>query len=149
MAFTSIRNEPSRLELELNQSTGVGRYMLNVPGQGDHLPMQDCPFYRLQKWGGNYSPNILYLEDELRRQHQPLNRDEIQYSYKKVGLKEPNYPSQNAKTEQSRTIMPSWELLDKDITRWDIPHENLQNHAYRRFSNNISSRIEVKNKYFN
>ena len=32
MALTNIRNEPSRLELEMNQSTGTGRYMLNVPG---------------------------------------------------------------------------------------------------------------------
>ncbi len=147
MAFTSIRNEPSRLELEVNQSTGTGRYMLNVPGPGDHLPMQDCPFIRLQKWGANYSPNLIYLEDELRRQHKPLNRDEVKYIYKKVPIKYPNYKRVNAKTEQSRAIMPSWDLLDKDMTRWDIPHENLQNHAYRTFANNISSRIDIKNKF--
>ena len=34
MALTNIRNEPSRLELEVKQSTHAGRYMLNVPGPG-------------------------------------------------------------------------------------------------------------------
>ena len=77
MALTNIRNEPSRLELEMNQSTGTGRYMLNVPGPGDHMPMQDDPFIRLQKWGANYSPNLIYLENELRNQNHRLNRDEL------------------------------------------------------------------------
>ena len=101
MAFTSIRNEPSRLELELNQSTGVGRYMLNVPGQGDHLPMQDCPFIRLQKWGANYTPNLVHVENELRGQYNPLNRGELKYTYNKVAIKKPNFRNVNAKTEQS------------------------------------------------
>ena len=73
MALTNIRNEPSRLELEMNQSTGTGRYMLNVPGPGDHMPMQDDPFIRLQKWGANYSPNLIYLENELRNQNNNLS----------------------------------------------------------------------------
>lgn len=147
MAFTRISNEPARMELEVNQSTGTGRYMLNVPGQGDHLPMQDCPFIRLQKWGANYSPNLIYLENELRNQNNRLNRDEPEFVYNKVAIKPPNYKRVNAKTEQSRAVLPAWHLLDKDITRWDYTHENLQNHAIRTFSNNISSRIEVKDKY--
>ena len=77
MAFTSIRNEPSRLELEVNQSTGTGRYMLNVPGPGDHLPMQDCPFIRLQKWGGNLSNNPVTIESDLRGLTRTLTRDHI------------------------------------------------------------------------
>ena len=147
MAFTSIRNEPARLEKELHQSTATGRYMLTVPGQGDNLPMQDCPFIRLQKWGGNYSPNVLYLENELRGMSRPLNRDEEKYQFKKVVLKKPDYPYANAMTEQSRAILPPWITRDSENKRWDMPHENLQNHAYRTFSNNISSRIEVMDKY--
>tara|TARA_B100001063_G_C16753360_1_gene551635 strand:+ start:235 stop:687 length:453 start_codon:yes stop_codon:yes gene_type:complete len=149
MALTNIRNEPSRLELEVKQSTHTGRYMLNVPGPGEDMPMQDCPFIRLQKWGANYSPNLIHLENELRGQYNPMNRGELKYTYNRVAIKKPNFRNVNAKTEQSRAILPAWELLDKDVTRWDIPHENLQNHAYRRFANNISSRIEVMDKFLN
>ena len=147
MALTNIRNEPSRLELEINQSTGIGRYMLNVPGPGDHMPMQDDPFIRLQKWCANYSPNLIYLENELRNQNHKLNRDELKYVYNKVAIKTPNFNTVNSKTEQSRAVFPAWELLDKDITRWDYVHKNPQNKAFRTFKNNISSRIEVKDKY--
>lgn len=147
MALTNIRNEPSRLELEMNQSTGTGRYMLNVPGPGDHMPMQDDPFIRLQKWGANYSPNLIYLENELRNQNHRLNRDELKFVYNKVAIKKPNYNAVNSKTEQSRAVLPAWELLDKDITRWDYVHKNPQSNVFRTFENNISSRIEVKDKY--
>ena len=147
MALTNIRNEPSRLELEMNQSTGTGRYMLNVPGPGDHMPMQDDPFIRLQKWGANYSPNLIYLENELRNQNHKLNRDELKYVYNKVAIKKPNYKSVNSKTEQTRAMFPAWELLDRDVTRWDYVDKNPQNHVFRTFENNISSRIEVKDKY--
>ena len=147
MALTNIRNEPSRLELEMNQSTGTGRYMLNVPGPGDHMPMQDDPFIRLQKWGANYSPNLIYLENELRNQNHRLNRDELKFVYNKVAIKKPNYKAVNSKTEQSRAVLPAWELLDKDITRWDYVHKNPQSNVFRTFENNISSRIEVKDKY--
>ena len=147
MALTNIRNEPSRLELEMNQSTGTGRYMLNVPGPGDHMPMQDDPFIRLQKWGANYSPNLIYLENELRNQNHKLNRDELKYAYNKVAIKKPNFKAVNSKTEQPRAMFPAWELLDRDITRWDYVHKNPQNHVFRTFENNISSRIEVKDKY--
>ena len=147
MALTNIRNEPSRLELEMNQSTGTGRYMLNVPGPGDHMPMQDDPFIRLQKWGANYSPNLIYLENELRNQNHRLNRDELKFVYNKVAIKKPNYNAVNSKTEQSRAVLPAWELLDKDITRWDYVDKNPQNNVFRTFENNISSRIEVKDKY--
>ena len=147
MALTNIRNEPSRLELEINQSTGTGRYMLNVPGPGDHMPMQDDPFIRLQKWGANYSPNLIYLENELRNQNHRLNRDELKFVYNKVAIKKPNYNAVNSKTEQSRAVHPAWEVLDKDISRWDYLHKNPQNNVFRTFENNISSRIEVKDKY--
>ena len=147
MAFTSIKNEPARIEKELQQSTGTGRYMLDTPGQGTYLPMQNCPFIRMQKWGANYSPNILYLENELRGMNMPLNRDEPKFKYKPAAMKKPDYPSAKAVTGQSRAVLPAWIHRDQELNRWDYPFENLQNHSYRTFANNISSRIDVKNKF--
>jgi len=147
MAFTSIRNEPARIEKELQQSTATGRYMLDTPGQGTDLPMQNCPFIRMQKWGANYSPNILHLESELRGMNMPLNRDEPKFSYKPTAIKKPDYSNAKAVTEQSRAILPPWLHRDLETKRWDYPLENLQNHSYRTFANNISSRIDVKNKF--
>ena len=86
-------------------------------------------------------------ENELRNQNHKLNRDELKYAYNKVAIKKPNFKAVNSKTEQSRAMFPAWELLDRDITRWDYVHKNPQNHVFRTFENNISSRIEVKDKY--
>ena len=66
MSFTRFSYDEERVRKDLQQSTDPGRYMLNVPGPGENMPMQDCPFIRLQKWGANYTPNLVHVENELR-----------------------------------------------------------------------------------
>ena len=35
MAFTRFHDDPCRINKQLQESTGTGRYMLNVPGNGE------------------------------------------------------------------------------------------------------------------
>ena len=51
MAFTRFRDDPHRIQKQLEESTYVGRYTLNTPGQGMDLPFNEDPHIRLQKWG--------------------------------------------------------------------------------------------------
>ena len=147
MSLTNIRNDKCRVQKEMQMLTEEGRYMLNVPGPGAHAPFQDEVYIRMQKWGANYSPNILHLENELRGMNMPLNRDESKFIYKKAAIKKPDYPTAKAVTEQSRAVLPAWIHRDQELNRWDYPFENMQNHSYRTFANNISSRINVKDKF--
>ena len=49
----------------MNQSTGTGRYMLNVPGNGSKPCFMEDPFCRLQKWGANLQTNSINLESDV------------------------------------------------------------------------------------
>ena len=49
MAFTRFHDDPCRIEKQLQETTGIGRYMLNVPGNGDKPMFMDDPFIRMQK----------------------------------------------------------------------------------------------------
>ena len=45
MAFTRFHDDPSRIQKQLQESTFIGRYQLNTPGQGTgtSLPFQEDP----------------------------------------------------------------------------------------------------------
>ena len=55
MAFTRFHDDPARIEKKLLESTGIGIYHLNVPGNG--LTYIDDVNIRLQKWGANLQTN--------------------------------------------------------------------------------------------
>ena len=57
MAFTRFNYDECREKKLLQESTGLGRYMLNVPGNGATPPLSADPFNRAQKWGGNLRTN--------------------------------------------------------------------------------------------
>mgnify|MGYP005660732585 FL=1 len=53
MAFTRFHDDPCRIKKQLQESTDIGRWILNVPGQGSKPDYMNDPHIRLQKWGGN------------------------------------------------------------------------------------------------
>ena len=57
MASTRFNYDSGRTIKHLQQSTGPGRYMLNVPGNGDKPEYMEDPHIRLEKWGGNLDNN--------------------------------------------------------------------------------------------
>ena len=53
MAFTRFKYDDCRTKKSLQQSTDVGKWILNVPGNGDKPCYMNDPHIILQKWGGN------------------------------------------------------------------------------------------------
>jgi hypothetical protein len=62
MAFTSFRNDPSRISKEMQISSYSARYFLDTPGQGIDLPFIEDPNIRMQRWGANLRNNTVNLE---------------------------------------------------------------------------------------
>ena len=75
MAFTRFKYDDSRTKKELQQSTDQGRWILNVPGNGDKPCYMEDPQIRIQKWGANLRTNTIDLESDLRGVNRILTRD--------------------------------------------------------------------------
>jgi hypothetical protein len=136
MASTRFHNDPTRIEKQLQEQTDIGRYMLNVPGQGVNLPFVDDPHIRLQQWGANLHTNTIALESELKGLTRRLHRDVIktEQSIPKVNSKSTasSYASTGTSmiTDQSRTTHPAWMVRDTDLDqyRWNyLPLDPQQN----------------------
>ena len=61
MAFTRFHDDPDRIRKELQQSTDPGRWIMNVPGNGESPCFVDDPYIRIQKWGANLRTNTINL----------------------------------------------------------------------------------------
>ena len=150
MAFTSIKNEPIRIAKQMQEMTQMGRYMNNVPGPSDTVSFFEDPQIRLQKWGANLRTNTINLESDLMGLSRDLNRDNIKtnnYENHKNISQRILYGSYEPFVEESRAIMPAWTLLDKETNRWEHLENNPKVYYNIPFNNNVSSRIQFKDKY--
>ena len=155
MAFTSIRNEPSRIEKEVHQSTGTGRYMLNVPGQGDNLPMQNCPFLRMQKWGANLENVIngapIDIDSDLTGRTRQLTKycANKQFPFKGVPVTQKvEYPiCGDALTDESRATHPAWQYRALPQNREYPLFLNPQENVCMQFHNNLNTRLLERDNY--
>ena len=75
MSFTRFHDDPCRVAKQLQQSTDPGRWILNVPGNGDKPEYMADPQIRIQTWGGNLMTNCVDLESELRGVNRRANKD--------------------------------------------------------------------------
>lgn len=151
MAFTRFKYDDCRTKKELQQATGPGRWILNVPGNGEKPCYIEDPQIIIQKWGANLKTNSINLESELRGINRPLTRDCIglnNYKNYQVKTKTVKYPdNNNLFTEQSRATNPAWWYRDLEQTDWGYPPLNPQENICLPFNNNLSSRILEKD-YF-
>ena len=153
MAFTRFHDDPYRIAKQLQQSTDVGRWILNVPGNGDKPSYMADPQIRIQTWGANLMTNSVNLESELLGVNRKLSRDCLgkdQYTNKRF-----NYPTEQMKyptcttlyTEESRTIMPAWTARDLEQVDWYTLPLNPQENTCMPFQNNLSTRIIEKDNF--
>ena len=150
MSLTSIRNEPCRISKELQQSTGSGRYALNVPGPGSDVCFMEDPFIRLQKWGANLMTNTINLESNLMGLDRSLNRDCLElnnYNSYNSKSRKITYPSCQPFTEQPRASMPAWTVRDLEQNNFDILPLNPQENVCYPFHNNLNTRL-LERDYF-
>jgi hypothetical protein len=153
MAFTSFRNDPARIEKELEQSTFSGRYLLDTPGPGMNLPYMMDPQIRMQKWGANLATDSTNLESELFCLGRPLSHD-YSKTYVQNNVfngRQQSFPVNNEHILESRASDPAWIYRDLEQTRWETPFINpveiAVRHIERPFQENISSRIISKDTF--
>ena len=151
MAFTRFKYDSCRTKKELQQATDPGRWILNVPGNGDNPPYMEDPQIIPQKWGANLRTNTINLESDLRGVNREIGKDCLgKDEYQKYDV--PNsliqYPTCNQlTTEQSRATNPAWWYRDLEQTDWQYPPLNPQVNVCIPFQNNLSTRILEKD-YF-
>ena len=75
MSFTRYHDDPCRIQKQLQEFTGPGRYMLNKPGQGEKPNFMEDPYIRLQEWGANLMTNCVDVESNLKGLSQLINKD--------------------------------------------------------------------------
>lgn len=147
MTSTRFMYDDARTKKQLQESTGVGKYILNVPGQGSQLTFFNDPYIRMQKWGGNLRTNFYNLERELQMPSSNL-KDCINYKEDKTfTIKKDTYENENEITSQSRATHPAWEFRDKEHNNFDYLFMNPQENVCYPFQNNISTRILEKDNY--
>ncbi len=146
MAFTRIHDDPCRIAKEVQESTDVGRYILNVPGNGDKPCYMEDPYIRLQGWGGNLRTNSVELENNLRGLNMPLSRDCVNYktSAAKVNDAPIQYPTCTPFVEQPRATNPAWTARDLEQSHFYYLPLNPQENVCIPFQNNLSTRILEK-----
>ena len=59
MAFTRFHDDPCRIKKQLQESTGPGLFMIDVPGNGLNPCFMEDPFVRMQKWGANLQTKVI------------------------------------------------------------------------------------------
>lgn len=150
MAFTRFHDDPCRINKQLQESTGLGRYMLNVPGNGSKPLYMDDPHIRLQKWGGNLMTNTVSVESDLFGLSRNFNRDILnENDYKKHAVKSQaiNYPSNSETTDQSRATHPAWMLRDLEQFKPQILIFNPQENTCYPFQNNLNTRTLERDNF--
>ena len=147
MAFTRFKDDPARVNKYLEETTSIGKYHLNTPGNGLNNPYINDTHIILQKWGANLQSNSLLVENELRNLNRPLSRDLNQYG--RVDSQSYQYPVNHFNIDESRASLPAWTFRDKNIARFDYPLNKTQKNKSMQlpFQNNLQSRILEKDFY--
>ena len=151
MAFTRFKYDNCRTIKSLQQQTDPGRWILDVPGNGDRPCYMEDPQIIPQKWGANLMTNTINLESELRGVNRFLSKDCLgkdNYQNYNVHTQSIQYPTCNQlTTEQSRTTNPAWWYRDLEQVDWQYPPLNPQVNTCLPFESNLSTRILEKD-YF-
>ena len=139
MAFTRYYDDPDRVMKKLQQSTDIGMYHINQPGNGDAPPFIEDPSIILQGWGANLCHNRVDIENELRG-NRIMNRDTIACT--KYTPEKKHYPTNKKEiTSSSRAVCPVWTARDVEQSHWWNLQTNPQNTALVPFTHNVSTRI--------
>jgi hypothetical protein len=150
MAFTRFHDDPCRIAKQNQEQTGLGRYMLNVPGNGERPLYIEDPYVRMQKWGGNLHTNVVNVESDLLGLTRSLGRDYMNqnnYQKKAVRSERVSCPTMEMVTDQSRATHPAWMVRDLEQVDWYYLPLDPQENTCMPFQANTSSRIVCRDQY--
>lgn len=150
--FTRFHDDPSKINIQNQQSTDQGRWMLNTPGNGERPEFMLDAHIIPQKWGGNLWSNAIDVQSTLLGLNIPLGKDYLgkpDRGHKLTAAPNTYSTSSVLTTEQSRAIMPSWTVRDLQQVNFGHLMFNPQENTTMGFSNNLSTRILEKDAYDN
>jgi len=155
MAFTRFNYDECRTKKILQESTGPGRYMLNVPGPGDNVCFYNDPYIRMQRWGANLRKVTngapIDIDSDLIGITRPLSKYCDKKQYPNSGVvksKRVKYSTcNNTITEQSRATHPAWMYKDLEQNHRYILFLDPQENTCMPFQNNLSTRILEKDNF--
>lgn len=153
MSFTRFRDDPGRINIQNQQSTDQGRWILNTPGYGDKPYYMEDSHIISQKWGGNLWTNAIDVQSSLLGLNASigkdyLGKDEKTSLFNNLNSTPIHYSSStDLSTEQSRAVMPSWTV--RDVRQVNLPylHLNPQENTSMQFPNYLSTRILEKDAF--
>ena len=150
LMFTRFHDDEFRIKKQLEESTYLGRYQLNHPGNGTQMPFFDDPQIRLQYWGANLTTNNANLESDLLGLSRKSNRDLVEindYKLHAATTSQITYPRRDPFVEESRASHPAWTYKDQDHTRWETPFLNPLNGVEIPFETNLQTRVLEKENF--
>ena len=155
MASSRIFNDEARIRKRNAIDTFEGRYHLDVPGNGGaDMPFNADPHIRIQKWGANFSTNMMDINSDLRGMTRPLNRDYVEINeYRKFSVvpkvANANPETVNYITDETRATNPAWVLKEHESNRFEPPFINPVDMTFLKkpFYENLNTRILEKD-YF-
>lgn len=148
MSFTRFHDDPCRIQKHVQQSTGPGRYILDVPGNGLKPSFMVDPYMRMQKWGANLMTDTINLENRLKGLDRLITSGDCkQYNEEPINSRQVSYPNCMPFTDQTRTTHPAWGYRDLENNNWSYLHLNPQENVFIPFHNNLNTRIIEKDAY--
>ena len=152
MAFTRFHDDPARITKRLQQQTDPGRWILDVPGNGEKPCFALDPQIIPQKWAGNMWTNSIDIHSSLLGIDKRVNRDCLEqdkYKRQTIHSSPIDYPVCDTflTTEQSRSIMPAWTARDLTQNHAYILPNNPQAHTEMPFKSYMDTRILEKNNF--
>ena len=150
MAFRRFNDDHCRIEKKLQEQTGPGRYVLNVPGQGDKPSFMEDPYIRMEKWGANLMKDSINLESDLRGLTRKNNRDIVNYNQhnsKSLKSRKMVYPVSCVSTDQSRATHPAWTFKDLQQSKFNYLHFDPQENVSIPFQNNLDTRTLERDNF--
>jgi hypothetical protein len=148
MSFTRFHDDPERIKKQTQESSDVGRYWLNTPGQGVNIGFIEDAHIRLQGWGANLRNNTTELESDLKGITRKLKRDADGYDkYTPLSVFNPYPTNTTTYTDESRATLPAWLFRDKVQPRWDVLFHNPQENTEIPFLVNVDTKMEERLKY--
>ena len=116
MAFTRFNYDDCITKKKLQESTGPGRYSLNMPGNGPTPCFFNDPQIRMQKWGANLESVIngapIDIDSNLTGRTRKLTKYCTNKKFPNAGVpitQKNQYPvCGDALTDESRATHPAW-----------------------------------------
>ena len=155
MAFTRFNYDDCRTKKKLQESTGPGRYSLNMPGNGANPCFFNDPQIRVQKWGANLMSVVngapIDIDSDLTGRTRKLSKYCTNKKFPNTGTPvttKITYPvCGEALTDESRVTHPAWMYRALPQTREYPLFFNPQENTCMQFHNNLNTRLLERDNF--